>query len=95
MEVGQEVDFFWGETDLHHRLEHGDEDELDEADLGGGLGDLLPVHERRHRKSLSLLTVALRTGGVGMGGEGRKEGGVKREKQHRRCCHLLDGGGRV
>lgn len=56
---------FLDETDLHHRLKHGDEDELDEADLGSGLGDLLSIHEGRHRKSLSLLTVALRTGKAG------------------------------
>lgn len=44
---------------LHDGLKHGNEDELDEADLSRGFGDFLSVHERSHRKSFSLLPVAL------------------------------------
>lgn len=47
------------QTHLHHGLKHGDEDELDEADLSRRLGDLFSVHERSHRKPLGLLPVAL------------------------------------
>ena len=44
---------------LGERLEHRDEDELDEADLRRRFRHLLPVHERRHRQPLLLLPVTL------------------------------------
>ena len=33
--------------------------EANEAGLGGGLGDFIPVHEGSHRETLQLLRVAL------------------------------------
>lgn len=44
---------------LHYGLKHGDEDELDESDLGGGFGDLFSVHEGGYRQTLCLLPVTL------------------------------------
>ena len=44
---------------LGNRLEHGDEDEFDEADLRRRLRDFLAVHEGRHRQTFFLLAVRL------------------------------------
>lgn len=49
---------------LHDGFKHGDEDELDESDLGSGLRDFVPVHEGRHWEALGLLPVALGDSGI-------------------------------
>lgn len=46
-------------THLGHCFKHGDQDKLDEPDLGRGFGHFVPVHERGHGKAFRLLAVAL------------------------------------
>lgn len=53
---------------LHDGLKHGDEDELDEADLSGGLCDFVPVHEWGHWETLRLFPVALGDSGISVKG---------------------------
>lgn len=46
---------------LHDGLKHWDEDKLDEADLSGGFGHFVPIHERSYWETLRFLSVTLDT----------------------------------
>ena len=78
-------------THLGHRFEHGDQDKLDEPNLGRGFGHFVPVHERGHGKAFRLLAVALQGGNSPKRWKARNLGGPEGHRPQRAegrlTCH--------